>query len=210
MLYITQRWFEQRDRVKNIEINQLQTELKYLRAQINPHFLFNGLNTIYSCIDMNNQQARDIVVQFSDLLRYNLYEADVDRIALIKEVEFLKNYVALQKARSNDNVSITLDVDYQHGELQVAPLIFISFVENTFKYISSRDDPSNFIHIALHEAGGRIDFKCKNTFDEAELSEPGIGLNNAVRRLELLYKNQYDLHIGREDGIYQIHLTLTA
>jgi LytS/YehU family sensor histidine kinase len=208
MLYITQRWFEQRERVKNIEINQLQTELKYLRSQINPHFLFNGLNTIYSSIEMNNQQARDVVVQFSDLLRYNLYEADVDRIALEKEADYLKNYVALEKARTNDNVKVTLEVNYQHSDLQVAPLIFISFVENAFKYVSGRDDSSNFIQIALNEADGRIDFECRNTHDETDLFAPGIGLNNAARRLELLYKNQYELQIGKENGIYQIHLTL--
>jgi LytS/YehU family sensor histidine kinase len=157
---------------------------------------------------MNNQQARDVVVQFSDLLRYNLYEADVDRIALEKEADYLKNYVALEKARTNDNVKVTLEVNYQHSDLQVAPLIFISFVENAFKYVSGRDDSSNFIQIALNEADGRIDFECRNTHDETDLFAPGIGLNNAARRLELLYKNQYELQIGKENGIYQIHLTL--
>ncbi|HSC37276.1 MAG TPA: histidine kinase, partial [Chitinophagaceae bacterium] len=93
MLFFTQKWTEQRQQVKNIEINQLQTELKYLRAQLNPHFLFNGLNTIYGNIDMANQKARDILVQFSDLLRYNLYEADTDWVELEKEAIYLQNYV---------------------------------------------------------------------------------------------------------------------
>src|SRR5580658_2801845 len=181
MLYITQRWSEQRDRVKNIEVSQLQTELKYLRSQINPHFLFNGLNTIYSCIDMKNREARDIVVQFSDLLRYNLYEADVDMIGLDKEVKFLQNYVALQKARSNDNVQIALKVKYQNGGMQIAPLIFMAFVENAFKYVSRGDDVTNSTIISLTEEDGRIDFICDNSYDETGPDSPGIGLNNAVR-----------------------------
>jgi len=209
MLYITQKWFDQRDLVKNIEISQLQTELKYLRSQINPHFLFNGLNTIYSCIDMKNDHARDIVVQFSDLLRYNLYEADVDRIGLEKEMNFLKNYVALQKARTNENVTVTLDAKYQNGNLQIAPLIFLSFVENAFKYVSGWDEKCNYIHIVLHETEGRIHFDCRNTYDQVDTGQLGIGLNNVARRLELLYKGQYELNIAKKDGIYQSSLMMS-
>jgi len=209
MLYITQKWSEQQEQVKNSQINQLQTELKYLRSQINPHFLFNGLNTVYGYIDMSNRQARDMMVQFSDLLRYNLYEADVDMIALEKEVKYLQNYVALQKARSNDNVQVTLKVNYQNGAAKIAPLIFMAFVENAFKYASRDDNAVNSIIIGLTEEAGRIDFTCDNSYDEAESVAGGIGLNNAVRRLELLYKDRYQLDIKKELNIYQVHLTIT-
>jgi two-component system LytT family sensor kinase len=209
MLYITQKWSEQQEQVKNIEIQQLQTELKYLRSQINPHFLFNGLNTVYGYIDMSNRQARDIMVQFSDLLRYNLYEADVDMIALEKEVKYLQNYVALQKARSNDNVQVTLKADYQDGSVKIAPLIFMAFVENAFKYVSRDDNAVNSIIIGLTEKDGKIDFICDNSYDEAEPSPVGIGLNNAIRRLKLLYKDRYNLDITKEQNIYHVHLTLT-
>src|SRR5688500_17958237 len=134
MLYYTQKWTEQRQQVKNIQINQLQTELKYLRSQVNPHFLFNGLNTIYGNIDSSNQQARNILLQFSDLLRYNLYEADTDQVHLEKELIYLRNYVELQRARSNENVRIELNTDVQDLTTPVAPLLFIPFVENAFKF----------------------------------------------------------------------------
>ncbi len=209
MLYITQKWSEQREQVKNIQINQLQTELKYLRSQINPHFLFNGLNTVYGYIDMNNSQARDTMVQFSDLLRYNLYEADVDMIELEKEIKYLQNYVALQKARSNDNMKVALKVNYKNGAVKIAPLIFMAFVENAFKYASRGDNAINTIAIELNEKDGRIDFTCDNTYDEAEAASGGIGLNNAVRRLELLYKDHYKLDIKKEHSIYHVHLTIT-
>jgi two-component system LytT family sensor kinase len=209
MLYITQKWSEQEEQVKNSKINQLQTELKYLRSQINPHFLFNGLNTVYGFIDMNNRQARDIMVQFSDLLRYNLYEADVDMIELEKEVKYLQNYVALQKARSNENMQVSIKVNYQNGSVKVAPLIFMAFVENAFKYASRGDNVVNSISIELNEEAGRIDFTCDNSYDETEAASGGIGLNNAVRRLELLYKDHYRLDIKKELNIYHVHLTLT-
>lgn len=208
MLYITQKWSEQREQVKNIEISQLQTELKYLRSQINPHFLFNGLNTIYGSIDMNNHEAREMMVQFSNLLRYNLYEADVDSIELRKEADYLQNFVALQKARSNDNIQVTLKIDYKNGDTKIAPLIFIAFVENAFKYVSRSDDANNCISIALNEEDGTIDFTCENTFDETESTSGGIGLGNAIRRLELLYKDIHNLSIKKEQKIYKVNLTL--
>ncbi|MBS0027159.1 sensor histidine kinase [Chitinophaga sp. 22321] len=210
MLYITQRWSEQQEQMKNSQINQLQTELKYLRSQINPHFLFNGLNTVYGYIDRSNNKARDMMVQFSDLLRYNLYEADVDMIALEKEIKYLQNYVALQKARSNDNLEVTLHIDYQNGMVKVAPLIFMAFVENAFKYVSRDDSAVNSIAISLTEKSGEIDFTCDNSYDETASSPGGIGLNNAVRRLELLYKDRYQLNIKKENNKYQVHLTLAS
>jgi two-component system LytT family sensor kinase len=209
MLYITQKWAEQQEQVKNSQINQLQTELKYLRSQINPHFLFNGLNTVYGYIDMGNRQARDMMVQFSDLLRYNLYEADVDMIELEKEIKYLKNYVALQKARSNDNVQVNLKINYQDGAVKVAPLIFMAFVENAFKYVSRGDNDINSVSISLSEEAGRIEFTCDNSYDEAEPSPGGIGLNNAVRRLELLYKDRYRLDIKKLENSYHVYLTLS-
>ncbi len=209
MLYITKKWAEQEEQVKNSQINQLQTELKYLRSQLNPHFLFNGLNTIYGTIDMNNRQAREMMVQFSDLLRYNLYEADVDMIELAKEVKYMQNYVALQKARSNDNVQVTLNVNYQNGAVKIVPLIFMAFVENAFKHASRGDNSDNSIIITLTEKEGKIDFTCDNSYDETEPVPGGIGLNNAARRLELLYKDRYRLDIKKEQNIYHVHLTLT-
>jgi len=208
MLYITQKWSVQREQVKNIEINHLQTELKYLRSQINPHFLFNCLHTIYGSIDENNEEARNMMVQFSDLLRYNLYEADVDRIEIKKEATYLQNYVGLQKARSNDNVQVTLKMNYKNSDTKIAPLIFMAFTENAFKYVSRGDDASNFIYIELNEEDGRIEFICKNTYDEAEPASGGIGVANAVRRLELLYKNHHRLNIKKEGNIYLVYLTL--
>lgn len=210
MLLYTQKWSEQRQQVKNIQINQLQTELKYLRAQVNPHFLFNGLNTIYGHIDISNQQARDIMVQFSDLLRYNLYEADVDLVELEQETVYLQNYVALQRARSNENMRIELQISVEDPTIKIAPLIFMAFVENAFKYSTRDDNSDNTIKISLQQKGDRVYFRCSNSYEANGQVTGGIGLANAMRRLELLYKDRYTLNIQKEKNIYSVELTLAV
>lgn len=210
MLYYTQKWTEQRQQVKNIQINQLQTELKYLRSQVNPHFLFNGLNTIYGNIDIKDQRARDILLQFADLLRYNLYEADVDLVELEKETIYLQNYVALQRARSNENLQIDLDVQIQNKEIKIAPLLFIPFIENAFKFSTRDDNRTNHIEISLKQSDNRIVFTCSNNYEDSTQDTGGIGLSNVKRRLELLYKDRYTLEIQKDVTNYSVNLTLVV
>lgn len=208
MLYITQNWYDHRQLMKNIQISQLQTELKYLRSQINPHFLFNGLNTIYGFIDIGNQQAREVLLQFSSLLRYNLYEADVDMIDLGKEVSYIQNYVALQKARSNPALSISLQTDIENDDLKIAPLLLIPFIENAFKFSSHEEDKGGSIVISLVQTGNRIHFECRNSYEAGVRHSGGIGLNNVKRRLDLLYKDSYTLEIEDENDHWNIKLIL--
>lgn len=210
MLYISQNWYDHQQQVKNIRISQLQSELRYLRAQINPHFLFNGLNTVYGFIDIRNQRARDVLLQFSDLLRYNLYEADVDLVDLGKEAAYLENYVSLQKARRSPNLRVTLHLEIESTHSRIAPLLFIPFVENAFKFSSHEEDRDNEVTISLVQKDDNITFECRNSYEKEDRAEGGIGLNNVKRRLELLYKDHYDLDINSsEDGIWYVKLTLT-
>jgi len=202
MLYFTEKWTYQRQQVRNIQIAQLQTELKYLRAQVNPHFLFNGLNTIYGNIDIRDQKARDILLQFSDLLRYSLYEADTDLVYLQQEAAWLENYVALQRARSESSLRVSLSVEIEDGSVQIAPLLFMAFVENAFKFTTGE------VEIRLRQRGDRLGFECVNTTDEAEEGTSGIGLVNARRRLELLYHGRYTLDIRRDEHGYFVSLML--
>lgn len=208
MLFFTQTWYDQRQQVKNIQINQLQTELKYLRLQVNPHFLFNGLNTIYGNIDPQNKEARDILVQFSDLLRYNLYDADTDFVDLEKETDYLENYVALQRARTEKNLFVDLTIDAEDPSVKVAPLLFIPFVENAFKFVSRRDNSENKIKIHLLQKEKRIFFECENTYELPDENKGGIGLNNVKRRLELLYKDHHTLNITKDESLFTVQLTI--
>jgi two-component system LytT family sensor kinase len=208
MLFFTQKWYEQRQQVKNIQVSQLETELKYLRAQVNPHFLFNGLNTIYGNIDIKDQRARDVLLQFSDLLRYSLYEADTDLVDIEKEALYLENYVALQRARSNSTLQTELSIQIEDKNLKIAPLIFMAFVENAFKFSTRDDNKINNIKIKLQQSGNRIIFECTNTYESAEQAPGGIGLNNVKRRLELLYKDKHILDIRHDENTWNISLIL--
>ena len=118
--------------------------------------------------------------------------------------------MALQKARSNENMQVSLKVNFQNGGVKIAPLIFMAFVENAFKYVSRGDTTTNNITIELSENAGKVDFVCDNSYDDTESVAGGIGLTNAERRLELLYKDRYSLEIKKEQNIYHVHLTLTV
>ncbi|MGA0559191.1 sensor histidine kinase [Larkinella sp. VNQ87] len=207
-LYYARKWSEQRRLMKNIQISQLETELKYLRTQVNPHFLFNGLNTIYGTIDQANTQARQMVVQFSDLLRYNLYEADTAFVGLGKEAAYLENYIALQRARSDVSLAISLVIRIENPDRQIAPLLFVAFVENAFKHSTRGDRQENRIDIRLVEEGNGIIFRCVNSYESTEIRPEGIGLTNVRRRLELLYPKRYTLTIDYENNRFTVLLTL--
>lgn len=208
MLHITQVQYESKQELKNIKINQLETELKYLKSQINPHFLFNGLNTIFGFIDKNNQQAKDALLQFSDLLRYNLYEADVDKVDLVKEAGYIQNYIAIQRARSDSSLNVDLHVNIGANNVKVAPLLFLPFIENAFKYVSRDGSAGSAISIFLSCDNNTIMFECENSFDVVTNEGKGIGLENVKRRLDLLYKNTHELLTKSTGRIWRVKLKL--
>ncbi|HLX66739.1 MAG TPA: hypothetical protein VKR41_07075, partial [Puia sp.] len=138
----------------------------------------------------------------------NLYEADVDEIALGREMDHLRNYVALQKARSNDNVGIGLEIAMTDPSVKIAPLLFLPFVENAFKHVSRDDRQVNRILIELRQDAAGMRFECSNTYTASSPENGGIGLTNVIRRLELLYKGRYTLGIDKGGNIYFVHLTI--
>ncbi len=209
LLFYAQKWLAQQQAMKNIQISQLETELKYLRTQMNPHFLFNGLNTIYGTIEMENTTARDMVVQFADLLRYHLYEADTDFVAIGKEATYLQNYMALQRARSNTGLLISSEIRIENPDREIAPLLFMAFVENAFKYSTRDDGQESRVEVSLVQQGDAVVFNCINSFEATEALSGGIGLTNVKRRLELLYQGRYEMNITREDAIFKVYLKLT-
>lgn len=189
--------------IQSLKESNLRTELAYLKNQVNPHFLFNTLNNMYIMSQKKMDTLPDSIMQLSDLLRYQLYECDVERIELKKELEALKNYILLEKIRRQD-----LNVEFKqtgepHGVL-VAPLIFIPFVENAFKYsVITSEDSSINIQFGINEKS--IEFKCSNLIgDISDESNGGIGLKNAKRRLQLIYPEQHQLDIIKEDGWFML------
>jgi LytS/YehU family sensor histidine kinase len=206
----SKQWFWQQVTLRRIQMENLQTELRYLKAQMNPHFLFNSINTIYFQIDKKNLEARTSLQKFAELLRYQLYECNEDTISIEKEIEYLKSYIDLQKLRKNDNHSINFNAGEDVRGFSLAPLLLLPFVENAFKHLSNFDDQPNHVNVNLFGQNGHFEFEVSNSKNNAETSKNnnGIGLKNVQRRLELLYANKYSLAIDDKDQYYVVNLKI--
>jgi two-component system, LytTR family, sensor kinase len=195
-LQLSREWYQQRELIRKIEVEKLNTELDYLKAQINPHFLFNSINTIYFQIDKNNIVARETLSAFSEMLRYQLYECNGKEIPMEKEVAYLKNYVDLQRLRKDENYEIIFSCP-ELRNFSIAPLLLIPFVENAFKHVS-HFPKGNEIRIGLSKAGDVLRMNVFNTRDPGHQNNGeshGIGLKNVQRRLELLYGDSHTLRV---------------
>jgi two-component system, LytTR family, sensor kinase len=188
-----------------------ETELDFLKSQINPHFLFNSLNTVYFLIDKQNTEARTTLLQMSDLLRYQLYDCNSPTIEIEKEVLYLQHYIRLQELRKDNQYEVGIEVGEQVKGFRITPLLLIPFVENAFKHISHYSHEKNFIRVNLQRQNGTLTFIVENSKDDQQRStEPrgGIGLANVKRRLELLYPGKHSLQIHNEAHIFKVELNL--
>jgi two-component system, LytTR family, sensor kinase len=184
-----------------------EAELNFLKSQINPHFIFNSLNSVYFLIDKNNAEARQALHKFCDMLRYQLYEATGEKIPIEKEVSYLKDYVDLQKMRKEESCKVQFNCTPEVKAFLIEPLLLIPFVENAFKHISHKADQSNFVKLDLRRSNGFFEFTVENSKEDGTLTteqQGGIGLNNVKRRLELLYPGRYELNIKNNAEIYKI------
>lgn len=180
-----------------LEKERIKSELDYLKAQINPHALLNSLNTIYGHIDKSNPTARDLLIQFSELLKYQLYECGAEKVALEKEIAYINNYVAFQRLRKDENLVVQLEAGDITPGLSIAPLLIIVLIENAFKFVSNFPDRENKIRISIFTEGNAVRCTVFNTIEMPSQSwnvnSGGIGLANLKRRLELLYTDKYAL-----------------
>lgn len=190
-----------------------EAELNFLKSQINPHFLFNSLNAVYFLIDKNNTAAREALHKFSDMLRYQLYECNGNKIPIEKELNFLKDYVDMQKLRLNNNTSVSFNYADNIKDFSIEPLLLMSFVENSFKHLSHHNNgKQNLVTIDITRQNGQMQFSVYNTTDDiknAETVHDGIGLNNVKKRLALLYSNEHELNITQKDGGFNVDLKLS-
>ncbi|MBS1690099.1 MAG: histidine kinase [Bacteroidetes bacterium] len=196
--------------IEQIEKERVANELDFLRAQFNPHFLFNSINSIYAHIDKSNKTARNMLLVFSDMLRYQLYECNVEKIALERELNYIRNYIAIQKGRLDERIAISFCDGAIKAPIQIAPLILVTFIENAFKYVGFNESKSNCIDISLTYKNGNLAFRVFNTKDafinKVEKAS-GLGIANVKRRLELLYPGKHELRIDDHEESYEINLT---
>ena len=199
---------EDRKRLSELEHENLEQQLEYLRYQINPHFFMNTLNNIHALVDIDPEQAKGTIVELSKMMRFILYEGDKNGVTLSREMEFLRTYVALMRLRYTDSVSIRTELPPEVPELSVPPLMLIPFVENAFKHGISYRRPS-FIDIRVRVEGDRLHFICLNSKAEKPNEEKGgVGLANVRKRLDLLFGSNYTLEIRDEAERYSVELNI--
>ena len=189
-----------------------EAEIKLLKGQLHPHFLFNSLNNIYSLALSKSDQTADSILKLTELLEYLVYKANMDRVPLAKEVELLQHYMDLEKLRYGDKLKIEEDISLHQESVQVAPLILLPFAENCFKHGGPGPDGIFLIRIQLHADDRKLTFKVANSKrkkKENENNNGGIGLENIRHRLALLYPNRHRLVIRDEANTFHVELNIT-
>ena len=205
-LYFKQRG--DRKRLEQLEKENLEQQLEYLKYQINPHFLMNTLNNIHALVDIDPEKSKQTILELSKMMRFVLYEGNKQGVPLDREIAFLQNYIQLMKLRYTDKVKITVDVPKNLPNKEVPPLMFITFVENAFKHgVSYRQ--ASFIDIAISIGEDKLVFDCRNSrIPKEDDKHGGVGLANVKKRLELIYGNRYTLDIKDEQDTYTVKLSL--
>lgn len=215
---LAKNWVQSKKRQQELEKEKLETELKFLKSQFNPHFLFNTINSIFVLINKNTDMATDSLAKFSSLLRYQLYECNEPQIPLNREIAYLESFIELEKLRLNDNFEVkqTLLKNY-NGNLNIAPFVLMPFIENAFKHVGQKPDQLNWIKIDLRVDSDILTCKVSNNYSsyqpksrEAIPTEGGLGLKNVQRRLQLLYPDKHELIISKEDGVFLVELQQPA
>jgi two-component system, LytTR family, sensor kinase len=197
-----------KEREKNLVKEKLETELKFLRNQTNPHFLMNTLNNIYALARKKSDDTAEIVMKLSELLRFILYESGQDRIALTDEIKVLEDYLELEKMRYNNRLEVSFTKNIDSNAYQITPLLLLPFVENAFKHGISETRFQSFVHIDMQVEKSYLNFIVENTKDaNPRHSGTNIGLNNVRRQLELMYK-EFTLDVQNGGSTFKVHLTV--
>ena len=209
---IIQQFFVKANESKQMEIEKIKSELSFLKAQLQPHFLFNTLNNIYSLTFNDSQSAGRSILQLSGLLRYVLYESDVERVDLQKEINYLQDYIELEKIRFATRMELSFNISGNISGKKIVPILLIPFLENAFKHASNKMNEKIWITIDLIVKESNLSFTVENSVflegkTQMHSSHLGIGLENAKRRLSLLYEN-YTLNSELKENYYHSFLMI--
>jgi sensor histidine kinase YesM len=212
-LLFFKQWFEKERLADKLEKLNIETELKYLKSQINPHFLFNSLNSVYALTLTKSEKAPEVVLKLSDILRYILYEGGEKSVGLKKEIEYLQNYLELEKIRYGNRLDANINIIGETSGKEIAPMIFLPFVENSFKHGINSNIGNTFIHIKFVIEDHHLIFEIENNKPAQKLNESpeyqgGIGINNVKKRLNLLYPAKHSLVIDEEGNTFKVILKI--
>lgn len=205
-------WLIHQNEKMALERQNLQSELKFLKSQINPHFFFNTLNNLYALTLKKSDLAPEIVLRLSEMMRYMLYESNEKQVPLEKEVNYIKNYLELEKLRQGDRFDISFDIKGEISDKEIAPLMFIPFLENSFKHGLDNQIKSGFVNILLQLNEDSIELSIENSKPPNIAPKPagkksgGIGLENVKRRLKLIYPKRHKLEIFEKPHSFRVFL----
>lgn len=195
-----------------LKSENLNSELKFLRSQINPHFLFNALNNIYSLSVMKSDKTPDNILKLSDMLRYIIYDCNADKVPLEKEINYINNYIDLQKLKDDQITSIDIDISGADPKSMIAPMIFIPFIENSFKHSKIEDIKQGWIKMKIENTNSHLLFTIYNSLPVDTYTKDkvgGVGLENVKRRLELLYPGTHKLIVNPTEDEFRVELEVS-
>jgi len=198
-------------RMKEVERQKIEAELRALRAQVNPHFFFNTLNSLYALSLDKSDKAPELILKLSDLMRYVIYESRDDLVPIGKQLEFLQSYVYLERLRTDESLDVRFEVKGEMANVRIAPLLYLAFIENAFKHGSKSKGDQPYIHIFFNlEQDDRVVFSIENRVDSfrQKKADGGVGLSNVKKRIELLYPGQHKLNITESLTNYRVELTI--
>ncbi|MCM4155506.1 histidine kinase [Gramella sp. AN32] len=201
---------KEKENIRNKNEN-LQTEIKLLKSQINPHFLFNALNNIYALSAIDPAKTQESISYLSDMLRYVLYECEQDQVPLEKEVTYMENYIKLFTLKSSNPYPIKTDFKIGNNNLQIAPMLFIPFMENALKHSNIEKRGNTYIKLKLHANNREIFFEIENSIPENPIHKDavgGIGIENVKRRLKILYPDRHQLQIKSQPTSFLVQLNI--
>jgi sensor histidine kinase YesM len=206
-------WFEFEAKQKSVENERLTAELNFLKAQINPHFLFNTLNNLYYLAYTQSANTTEVIAKLSQMMRYMIYDSNHQLVPLSKEIEYMENYISLERLRLNDQIPIKFNIEGGNPQdILIAPLIFITFLENAFKHGVSNNHPKAWVNISIEILGNECIYRVENSkipFKKPEADEKsGIGLQNVKRRLALSYPDRHTLKVEDLPDRYAVQLNI--
>jgi two-component system sensor histidine kinase AlgZ len=202
-------WMDLETTRKEIEKEKLTAELNFLKAQVNPHFLFNTLNNLYYLAYSKSENTTEVIEKLSGMMRYMIYDSNYAQVQLNKEIDYMQNYISLEKLRLNDKVKINFYIEGDTDSVRITPLILITFLENAFKHGVSSTTQESWINASLICASTKLSFEVSNKKAAKTTEEKsGIGLQNVKRRLELSYPGQYTLEVNDTATEYRVKLAI--
>lgn len=212
-LKLVKQWYERDQQNKALQKLNTETELKFLKSQINPHFLFNTLNSLYALSLKKSDSTPELVLKLSDILRYVIYDSTEDMVPLEKEINYLKSYLDLEQIRYGDRVAIDLKIHGNALGKEIAPLLFIPFVENSFKHGFGTNTLPGYLNIDIFCQSDHLVIRIINSVNGKKASENedyqgGIGLRNVSKRLKLLYPKRHEVVIEDRPKEYQVELII--